>query len=194
MGADGRPRLLRVNRDSMASLATLAAEGALAGERIHSEAGFAPRRISAGPDGATRLLWRSEDGAEKVSLLDLENAVPTPPVATPTPTPTPPPGGPRVTDLNGSWSGSFRQPGRSEQIRATVNHSGDHVTISFEGVGGRWEFRGTLRGGVRGGFYLSGSLYCCLPLDTQGVDFLRGEAVARSIILDGDWFHIKLSR
>lgn len=189
VAADGRPRLLRVHRDGRASLATIAAQGGLADERIHTEVGFAPRRISAGPDGATRLLWRSADGAEKVSLLNLDNTRRTAPVATPTPTPAGPPI-PTIRDLSGTWRGSFHEPGSSEQIQATVYHSGNHVTIRFGG----WEFKGTLRGGLRGGLSLTGSLYCCVPLDTQNVGFLRGEAFATSISVNGSGYAITLSR
>ena len=195
VAADGRPRLLRVHRDGRASLAKLAADGDLADERIHSEAGFAPRRISAGPDGATRLLWRSADGSEKVSLFNLDNAVPTPPVPTPTPTP-PGPHGPSIGDLNGTWTGRFSQPGSSKQIRATVQQSFENVTIRFpEGL----EFRGRFRGAVRGGRLLSGSLYdpCNDYLYDPCNDYvahLEGEALARSITLDGYRYHIKLTR
>ena len=83
VAADGRPRLLRVHRDGRASLATLDAAGRLTAEQVHADGGLIPRRISAGPDGETRLLWRSAGGSEKVWLLNLDNSR----KAAPTPTP-----------------------------------------------------------------------------------------------------------
>jgi hypothetical protein len=187
VAADGRPRLLRVHPDGRASLATLHAGGSLVDERIHSEAGFAPRRISAGPDGFTRLLWRSADGAEKVSLFNLDNTLRI--VPSPTPPPTPTPAGPPIQS---TWRGSFRGPGLNEQIQATVHQTANHITIGFQGDIGSWEFRGTQTGAIRGGIVVSGNLYGGFSGDYS--DHLRGEVYARRISLDGADYHITLSR
>ena len=97
VGADGRPRLLRVHPDGRAEVSTVDSQAKLTNAQVHANTGFAPLRIAAGPDGLTRLLWGSADGRDSVTLLNEDNTLHTssPPTSPPTTTP------PTTTDLNG---------------------------------------------------------------------------------------------
>lgn len=71
---DGLPRLLRVHPDGRASVSTFDPEGTLTAEQIYTNQGLLPRRLSAGGDGLTRLLWTDADGVEEVWLLNRDNS------------------------------------------------------------------------------------------------------------------------
>ncbi|HEY4231578.1 MAG TPA: hypothetical protein VGO79_15520, partial [Thermoanaerobaculia bacterium] len=67
VGSDGNVRVLLVGADDAADVATVGASGALSDVQSQSP-GSVPRRISAGPDGLTRLLFSDGAGAPQVLL------------------------------------------------------------------------------------------------------------------------------
>ena len=74
VGADGRPRVLLVGADDNADVATVDASGNLINVQNLSPGGR-PRRIAAGPDGLTRLLFSDADGRANVLLLNPDNTL-----------------------------------------------------------------------------------------------------------------------
>jgi hypothetical protein len=72
VGADGQPRVLRTRRDGTAEVSTVDAQGRLLFRRTYEKPGDGARRISAGPDGLTRLLW-GRSGGDQVWLLNADN-------------------------------------------------------------------------------------------------------------------------
>lgn len=75
VAADGRPRVLRTSPGGLASVATVDAAGRLTEGQRYTLPGFTPRRIAAGADGLTRLLFASGDGQGELLLLDSDNTV-----------------------------------------------------------------------------------------------------------------------
>ncbi len=75
VAADGRPRLLRTSPGGLASVVTIDAAGRLTAGRRYELPGFTPRRIAAGADGSTRLLFGSDDGQGELLLLDSDNTL-----------------------------------------------------------------------------------------------------------------------
>ena len=98
VAADGRPRLLRVGADNNAQVSTIDALGHLTAAKTHSP-GWRPRRIAAGPDGLTRLLFSDAAGTANVWLLNPDNSL----KAGSEPPEPPGPTGP----LSGDWTGTF---------------------------------------------------------------------------------------
>jgi hypothetical protein len=74
VGADGRPRLLRVGVDGMAEVSTIDAHGEITDAQTYG-VGWFPRRIAAGADGFTRLLWADAGGGAHVWLLNPDNSL-----------------------------------------------------------------------------------------------------------------------
>ena len=75
VGADSRPRVLRTSPSGLASVVTIDEHGSpILGGR-YTLPGFTPRRIAAGSDGLTRLLFSSEDGQGEVLLLNGDNTL-----------------------------------------------------------------------------------------------------------------------
>jgi photosystem II stability/assembly factor-like uncharacterized protein len=113
VAADGRPRLLRVGADDHAEVSTIDALGNLKDAQTHSP-GWRPRRIAAGPDGLTRLLFSDGGGGANVFLLNPDNTV----HSQPTPTPTPNPNAPSIV---GTWRGTAsRSDGRSCSVKVEI--------------------------------------------------------------------------
>ena len=75
VGADGRPRLLRTSPGGLASLATVDAEGRLVGTHDYELPGLTPRRVAAGGDGLTRILFSDGDGNGELLLLNPDNTL-----------------------------------------------------------------------------------------------------------------------
>ncbi len=75
VAADGRPRILRTSPAGLASVATVDAAGELTTGQHYELPGFTPRRIAAGADGRTRLLFGSEDGHGDLLLLNPDNTL-----------------------------------------------------------------------------------------------------------------------
>ena len=103
VGADGRPRVLRVSPDGRAEISTVDLQARLANSQVLANPGFEPRRIAAGPDGLTRLLWGSEDGSDSLTFLNADNTAHAEPPEAPPPTPS--------SDLGGSWTGTLTLSG-----------------------------------------------------------------------------------
>jgi photosystem II stability/assembly factor-like uncharacterized protein len=72
VGSDGLVRVLLVGAGDAADVATVGPSGALSDAQSQSPGGT-PRRISAGPDGLTRLLSTDGSGEPQISLLDPDN-------------------------------------------------------------------------------------------------------------------------
>ena len=72
VGADGRPRILRTSPGGRASVVTLDGDR-LVDDRRHELSGFTPRRIAAGADGQTRLLFSDGDDQGELLLLAPDN-------------------------------------------------------------------------------------------------------------------------
>jgi len=72
VGSDGLVRVLLVGADDVADVATVGASGTLSDVQSQSP-GWVPRRISAGPDGLTRLLFSDGAGAPQIFLLNPDN-------------------------------------------------------------------------------------------------------------------------
>ncbi len=75
VAADGRPRLLRTSPEGLASVATIDTAGRLMTGQRYGLPGFTPRRIAAGSDGSTRLLFGSEDEQGELLLLNGDNTL-----------------------------------------------------------------------------------------------------------------------
>ncbi len=75
VGEDGRPRLLRTGPDGLASAATIDAGGRLTASQSYGLPGFTPRRIAAGADGLTRVLFGGDDGHGELLLLNPDNTL-----------------------------------------------------------------------------------------------------------------------
>ncbi len=75
VAADGRPRILRTNPAGLASVATVDATGRLTAGQHYELPGLTPRRIAAGADGRTRLLFGSGDGRGELLLLNPDNTL-----------------------------------------------------------------------------------------------------------------------
>ena len=73
VGSDGNVRVLLVGADYLADVATVGTSGVLSDVQSQSP-GWAPRRISAGPDGLTRLLFSDATGAPQIFLLNPDNS------------------------------------------------------------------------------------------------------------------------
>jgi hypothetical protein len=75
VGADRRPRVLRTNPNGNMEGWTVDTAGQLTDGQTYSNFGYVPRRISAGADGLTRVLWNSVGGHGSVWLLNADNTV-----------------------------------------------------------------------------------------------------------------------
>ena len=75
MATDGRPRLLRTSPGGRASVATIDAEGRMVADQRYTAPGFTPRRIAAGADGQTRLLFSNGDGQGELLRLNPDNTL-----------------------------------------------------------------------------------------------------------------------
>jgi photosystem II stability/assembly factor-like uncharacterized protein len=74
VGSDGLIRVLLIGADDVADVATVGPSGTLSDIQSQSPgSGWAPRRISAGPDGLTRLLFSDGSGAPQILLLNPDN-------------------------------------------------------------------------------------------------------------------------
>ncbi len=73
VGADGRARLLRASANGHMEISTVDAAGQLTAGQSYDNSGFAARRISAGSDGLTRVLWNAPDGSGSVWLFKADN-------------------------------------------------------------------------------------------------------------------------
>jgi photosystem II stability/assembly factor-like uncharacterized protein len=110
VASDGRPRLLRVGTDGKAEVSTIDASGNLSDAQTHNP-GWRPRRIAAGPDGFTRLLFSDGSGAAKIWRLKPDNSHIEDGSESEPPDPEPPdPGSPEPQppgSIVGDWIGTF---------------------------------------------------------------------------------------
>ncbi len=74
VASDGSARVLLVGEGSIAEVATVDASGTLSNAERHSPPAVRPRRISAGPDGLTRLLF-SSFGVATILPLNPDNTL-----------------------------------------------------------------------------------------------------------------------
>lgn len=98
-------------------------------------------------------------------------------------------------DLNGVWGAILEEPGHNpRRLQARILRTGNSVEIRLESSWGEsyWGFEGY----IRGGDLLWGNLYCCLPLDKQGVASLHGTfyRYRGRIELSGDGYVLTLTR